>query len=59
MREAAESMRSRQVRRVPVLDRSKRLVGSASTGDLATDARDDRRIGEVLERVSETAKPDR
>ena len=52
-------MRSRQVRRVPVLDRSKRLVGSASLGDLATDARDDRLIGEVLERVSETAKPDR
>jgi CBS-domain-containing membrane protein len=59
VREAAQLMESQQVRRVPVLDRSKRLVGIVSLGDLATDARDDRLTGEVLERVSEPAEPDR
>ena len=59
VREAAELMESQQVRRVPVLDRSKRLVGMVSLGDLAADARDDRLTGEVLERVSEPAEPDR
>jgi CBS-domain-containing membrane protein len=44
---------------VPVLDHSKRLVGIVSLGDLATDARDDRVSGEVLERVSDRAQPDR
>jgi CBS domain-containing protein len=59
VREATQLMESQQVRRVPVLDRSKRLVGIVSLGDLATDARDDRLTGEVLERVSEPAEPDR
>ena len=57
--EAVRLMESQQVRRVPVLDRSKRLVGIVSLGDVATATRDDRLTGEVLERVSEPAEPDR
>jgi CBS domain-containing protein len=34
--EAAESMGNLQVRRLPVVDRNKRLVGIVSLGDLAT-----------------------
>jgi len=56
---AARLMQSQQVRRVPVLDRSQRLVGIVSLGDLATETRDDRVSGEVLERVSGPARPDR
>ena len=59
VREAVELMERQQVRRVPVLDRSQRLVGIVSLGDLATDTRDDRVMGEILERVSEPAEPDR
>jgi CBS domain-containing protein len=59
VREAAQIMERQQVRRLPVLDHSKRLVGIVSLGDLATDTRDDRLTGEVLERVSEPAQPDR
>jgi CBS domain-containing protein len=57
--EAARMMQAQQVRRLPVLDRSKRLVGIVSLGDLATDPDDDRLSGEVLEQVSEPARPDR
>lgn len=57
--EAAELMKTQQIRRLPVLDRSQRLVGIVSVGDLATDVRDDRLSGQVLEQVSEPAQPDR
>jgi CBS domain-containing protein len=59
VREAARIMEEKQIRRLVVLDRDKRLVGIVSLGDLATDAGDDRLSGEVLERVSEPAEPDR
>lgn len=57
--EAAELMKTQQIRRLPVLDRSQRLVGIVSVGDLATDVPDDRLSGQVLEQVSEPAQPDR
>src|SRR4051795_7830085 len=50
--EAARLMESQQVRRLPVVDHSRRLVGIVSLGDLATATRDSRLSGEVLERVS-------
>jgi CBS domain-containing protein len=59
VRDAARIMEDKQIRRVPVLSREHRLVGIVSLGDLATDTRDDRMTGEVLERVSEPARPDR
>jgi CBS domain-containing protein len=53
--EAAQLMEQRQVRRLPVLNRHKRLVGIVSLGDLAVRTRRDEMVGEVLERVSEPA----
>jgi CBS domain-containing protein len=55
---AAQLMEEKQVRRLPVFDRSERPVGIVSLGDLAVRNRDDRLSGEVLERVSEPARPD-
>ena len=53
--EAAEQMEQRQVRRLPVLNRDKRLVGIVSLGDLAVRTQREKLAGEVLERVSEPA----
>jgi len=52
---AAELMEEKQIRRLPVLTRSKRLVGIISLGDLAVRTQRERLVGEVLERVSEPA----
>jgi CBS domain-containing protein len=57
--DAAKLMEDKQIRRLVVLDRDKRLVGIVSLGDLAVDTGDERKAGEVLERVSEPARPDR
>jgi len=51
--EAAQLMEQRQVRRLPVLNRKKRLVGIVSLGDLAIRTHKERLVGEVLEHVSE------
>jgi CBS domain-containing protein len=50
--EAGRIMKENQVRRLPVLNRDKLLVGIVSLGDLATRA-DEKRAGETLEKVSE------
>ena len=50
--DAARSMSDLQVRRLPVLDRDKRLVGIVSLGDLAVTG-DERLAGKTLEKVSE------
>lgn len=52
-RTALETMGSRQIRRMPVLDRDNRLVGVVSLGDLSTRARD-KDVGEALEDISRT-----
>ena len=52
-------MQERQIRRLLILNREKRLVGSVSLGDLAVDAMDDQMAGEVLEDVSEPSRPQR
>jgi CBS domain-containing protein len=57
--EAARVMEERQVRRLPVLDRNKRLVGIISLDDLATGAGDATLAGEVLKEVSELDPPRR
>ena len=57
--EASRMMQERQVRRLMVLNRDKRLVGIVSLGDLAVKAHDDRPSKESLERVSEPAQPRR
>jgi CBS domain-containing protein len=53
--EAAELMRERQIRRVLVLNRDEQLVGIVSLADLAADSGNPRRVGEVLQDVSEPA----
>lgn len=53
-----ERMRSQQIRRLPVVDRDKRLVGMISLGDLAVKARD-ADLSQTLEGISTPAEPDR
>jgi CBS domain-containing protein len=55
---AADIMRERQIRRLPVMNRDKRLVGMLSLGDLATDMRAGV-AGKVLEDVSAPSRPER
>jgi len=57
--EVAEAMAASQVRRMPILNRQHELVGIVSLGDLAVDVADDEMSGEVLEEVSQPAKPQR
>jgi CBS domain-containing protein len=54
--DAAHVMEVRQVRRLPVLDRSKRLVGMVSLGDLASWT-DPQLAGGALREISEPAHP--
>lgn len=53
--EVAQIMRDRQVRRLPVLDRSKHLVGIISLGDVAIETRDNQLSGDALRGISEPA----
>jgi CBS domain-containing protein len=59
VREAERIMQEQQIRRLPILDRDKRLVGIVSLGDLAVDTDDADGAGETLERISEPARPER
>jgi len=54
--DAARLMNDRQIRRLPILDRSKRLTGIVALGDLAVRTRDEELSGRVLEGVSEPAR---
>lgn len=56
---AARSMAENQIRRLIVLNRDKQLVGIVSLGDLSVHLRDAGLSGEVLECVSEPARPSR
>jgi CBS domain-containing protein len=56
--EAARLMRVKQVRRLPVMNRNKRLVGIVTLGDLAVETGDDKLAGSTLEAISE-AQPNR
>ena len=55
VKDVAKTMEEKQVRRLPVLNRAKRLVGIVSLGDLAVRTGKEKLAGEVLERVSEPA----
>ena len=52
----AQTMGEQQVRRLPVLDREKRLVGIVSLGDLATSAKS-RTSGEAIAQISRPGGP--
>jgi CBS domain-containing protein len=53
LEDASRNMSELQVRRLPVLNRKKRLVGIVSLGDLALNAKDN--AGKALKDVSEPA----
>lgn len=57
VRDVATMMGDVQIRRIPVVDRSKRLVGIVALGDLATDRAEG--TDEALRRISEPSEPDR
>jgi CBS domain-containing protein len=59
VQEAASMMEERQIRRLPIISRDKRLVGIVSLGDLAVDVSDEELTGEVLEQVSQPSRPER
>lgn len=59
LEEAAEIMERAQIRRLPIVDREKRLVGIVSLGDLAVDTGEEELKAEVLEAVSQSAQPHR
>jgi len=51
--DAARLMRDKQIRRLPVLNRDKRLVGMVSLGDLARETDDGQAAGQTLKTISE------
>jgi CBS domain-containing protein len=55
--EAADLMSQKQVRRLPVLNRQKRLVGIVSLGDLAAETGGEQVAGHALEGISEPSSP--
>jgi CBS-domain-containing membrane protein len=59
VQEAARLMKQHQIRRLPVLNRNKWLVGVVSLGDLAVGTGDQQLAGDALEQVSEPAAPNR
>ena len=50
--EAAKIMSQRQVRRLPVVDRNKRLVGIIALGDFAVESSEIRPAAEALSKIS-------
>lgn len=50
--EAEHIMQQKQIRRLPVLNRQKRLVGIVSLGDLATKTGEEQEIGRTTREVS-------
>jgi CBS domain-containing protein len=60
--EAATIMEAHQIRRLPILDREKRLVGMLSLGDIAvrTEGTPDQDLADdALKNISEPAEPNR
>jgi CBS domain-containing protein len=55
--EAVVLMSEHQVRRLPVLDRNKRLVGIVALGDLAVEHSAVRPAGEALAQISKPSRP--
>jgi CBS domain-containing protein len=56
---AAQLMADRQVRRVPVIGRDRKLAGILSLADLAVERRAQKAAGTALEGVSEPGRPRR
>jgi CBS domain-containing protein len=57
--EAARLMGEKQIRRLPVLNRHKRLVGILALGDVSVDYPDEGKTGKTLEEISKPSRPAR
>ncbi|MEX0803901.1 MAG: CBS domain-containing protein [Candidatus Binatia bacterium] len=57
--EAAKLMQEKQIRRLPILNREKRLVGIVSLGDVAVHSGEKNVVAETIKEVSEPAEPHR
>lgn len=57
--EAARSMEAKQIRRLPIVNQDKKLVGILSLGDLAVDTGRQKLAGEALTEISRPARPER
>lgn len=57
--EVLARMKTLQIRRLPVLDREKNLVGIVALGDIATEPRaaDLKDVGEAIAEISEPSRP--
>jgi len=55
--DAAELMREKQVRRLPVLNHDKRMVGIVALGDLAVENGNEQLAGHALEGISAPSSP--
>jgi CBS domain-containing protein len=55
VQDAACLMKEKQIRRLVVLNRDRRLVGVVSLGDLAVETSDERLAGQTLQQVSQPA----
>jgi CBS-domain-containing membrane protein len=52
-------MEEQQIRRLPILNRNKQLVGIVSLGDLAVDGGNRNVAGEAITKISQPARPER
>lgn len=59
VQEAAELMKTHKIRRLPVLNREKRLVGMVALADLAVKTGEEKTPAETLTEVSAPAHPQR
>ena len=59
VQEAADAMQQYQIRRLPIVNRDKELVGIISLGDLAVDTENEKLAGATLVDVSQPAVPAR
>jgi CBS domain-containing protein len=57
--EVAQVMEEKQIRRLPILNRQKKLVGIVSLGDLAVDGNSKEMAGEAITEISQPARPKR
>jgi CBS domain-containing protein len=54
--DAAQLMQKHQIRRLPIVNRERKLVGIVSLGDIACQTHDEQLSGETIREVSEPAK---
>jgi CBS domain-containing protein len=57
--DAALLMMEKQIRRLPIINNEKKLVGIVSLGDVAVETQDDELSGSTLEEISKSSKSKR